>query len=113
MWDGTILGVRIEGETDYSYADLKGEKGDRGSKGDKGDPGPRGDKGEKGDIGPRGLRGDPGPPGKDGSDAEVTQANVISAIGYMPVSKAGDTMTGDLSLTGSTIMHSILNRIIG
>ncbi len=86
VWDGTRLGVRLEGETAYSYADLKGEKGDRGSKGDKGDP---------------------GPPGKDGSDAEVTQANVISAIGYMPVSKAGDTMTGDLSLTSSTIMHSI------
>lgn len=27
-WDGTKLGVRVEGETEYIYVDLKGETGD-------------------------------------------------------------------------------------
>ena len=29
-WNGTQLGVRQEGEIDYSYVDLKGQKGDTG-----------------------------------------------------------------------------------
>jgi len=33
IWDGTKLGIRLEGETEYQYVDL------RGAKGDKGDPG--------------------------------------------------------------------------
>lgn len=107
VWDGTRLGVRLEGETAYRYVDLQGEKGAPGPKGDKGDPGPKGDKGDKGDIGPRGPQGEQGPPGKDGSDAEVTHSNVIEAIGYTPVSKAGDTLAGSLSLVGSNIMHTI------
>ena len=32
-WDGTQLGVRIEGETDYTYVNLKGDKGDIGNTG--------------------------------------------------------------------------------
>lgn len=103
VWDGTRLGIRLEGETAYQYVDLKGDKGAPGPKGDKGDPGPKGDKGDKGDIGPRGPQGELGPPGKDGSDAEVTQANVISAIGYAPVNKAGDTMTGTLVVDGKNL----------
>lgn len=35
-WNGTQLGIRTEGSTEYTYVDLKGNKGD---KGDKGDPG--------------------------------------------------------------------------
>lgn len=35
-WNGTQLGIRTEGSTEYIYVDLKGNKGD---KGDKGDPG--------------------------------------------------------------------------
>lgn len=30
-WNGTQLGVRVEGTTEYVYVDLKGEKGDPGS----------------------------------------------------------------------------------
>lgn len=30
-WDGTKLGVRQEGQTDYQYVDLKGDKGDQGN----------------------------------------------------------------------------------
>lgn len=29
-WDGTRLGVRVEGQTNYQYVDLKGEPGDNG-----------------------------------------------------------------------------------
>lgn len=38
-WDGTKLGVRQEGQTDYVYVDLIGPEGRQGEKGDKGDPG--------------------------------------------------------------------------
>ncbi len=105
-WQNTFLGVKREDETQYTYTDLKGPKGD------KGDVGPKGDKGDKGDTGVQGLpgeRGEQGPPGEKGdkgdagakgepgSDAEVTQQNVLAAIGYTPVNKAGDTVTGNLS----------------
>ena len=39
LWDGTKLGVRVEGELTYQYVDLQGPKGERGVKGDKGDKG--------------------------------------------------------------------------
>jgi hypothetical protein len=35
-WNGTQLGIRIEGETTYQYVDLKGEKGDKGDNGEDG-----------------------------------------------------------------------------
>ena len=35
-WNGTQLGIRIEGETDYTYVNLKGDKGDKGDTGDTG-----------------------------------------------------------------------------
>lgn len=31
IWDGTRLGIKQEGETTYTYVDLKGEKGDAGT----------------------------------------------------------------------------------
>ncbi|WP_462427656.1 hypothetical protein [Fusobacterium varium] len=85
QWEGTRLGVRVEGETEYQYSnDLKGEKGDRGDIGpgnilsigkvEKGeDPQviiegespeqvlnfvlPKGDKGETGEKGEQGEKG--------------------------------------------------------
>lgn len=33
-WDGTKLGVRVEGQTQYVYVQLKGEKGDKGDTGE-------------------------------------------------------------------------------
>lgn len=33
QWEGTRLGVRVEGETTYTYTELKGEKGDKGDTG--------------------------------------------------------------------------------
>ena len=62
-WQGTSLGIRKEGESTYSYTDLKGNKGDKGDpglqgpKGDKGDPGLKGSKGDKGDKGDKGNNG--------------------------------------------------------
>ena len=32
-WNGTQLGIRVEGETTYTYTELKGEKGDKGDTG--------------------------------------------------------------------------------
>ena len=83
-WNGTELGIRVEGETAYNYVNLKGEKGEtgprgiqgpKGEKGDKGDVGPAGaqgiqgvagPKGDKGDIGATGPKGDKGPAGPQG-----------------------------------------------
>ena len=30
-WEGTYLGIRVEGQTDYQYVNLKGDKGDAGA----------------------------------------------------------------------------------
>lgn len=108
-WQGTALGVKRENETEYGYSDLQGPQGEQGLKGDKGDkgdrgeqgpPGAKGDKGDKGDVGPKGDKGDPGPPG---SDAEVTEQNVLTAIGYTPVNKDGDIITGTLIVDGKNL----------
>ena len=36
-WLGTQLGIRREGDTEFVYVDLKGERGERGEKGDSGE----------------------------------------------------------------------------
>lgn len=46
-WDGTRLGVRQEGDDDYEYVDLQGERGQRGEKGT-GEEGPQGPAGKDG-----------------------------------------------------------------
>lgn len=94
-WKGTQLGVKVEGETNYKYVDLKGErgknieftwrgtelgvriegqtsyqyvnlKGDKGEKGDQGIQGIQGPKGEKGDQGIQGIQGPKGDVGPQG-----------------------------------------------
>lgn len=85
QWEGTRLGVRVEGETEYQYSnDLKGEKGDRGDigpgnilsigtveKGEQAQVTINGEspeqvlnfvlpKGDKGDIGDKGEQGEQG-----------------------------------------------------
>lgn len=49
------------------------------------------------------LRGPKGDKGDPGSDANVTYENVTNALGYTPVNKAGDTMTGDLKVDGNIV----------
>lgn len=85
QWEGTRLGVRVEGETEYQYSnDLKGEKGDRGDigpgnilsigtveKGEQAQVTINGEspeqvlnfvlpKGDKGDVGEKGEQGEQG-----------------------------------------------------
>lgn len=50
-WNGTQLGVRVQGDTSYSYVNLKGATGSTGltgPPGPAGEPGPPGEKGETG-----------------------------------------------------------------
>ena len=44
-WDGTSLGVRVEGEEEFEYVDLQGPEGPQGEQGEQG---PQGEKGEDG-----------------------------------------------------------------
>lgn len=103
---------------------IQGELGPQGERGPIGLTGPKGDdgytpvkgvdyfdgeKGDKGDTGPTGLtgpKGDKGEPGADGSDAQVTTANVINAIGYTPVNKAGDTLNGSYTGNGKLFLKN-------
>ena len=73
VWNGTQLGVRKEGETEYVYVDLKGDKGDQGIQGERGPEGPKGPKGDKGDTGPRGPQGEIGPKGDKGEQGPMGQ----------------------------------------
>lgn len=66
-WNGTKLGIRQQGEAEYSFMDL---------------------------LGPRGIQGIPGKvgsPGKDGTDATVTKGKVVEVLGYTPLEKVSWT----------------------
>jgi hypothetical protein len=41
-WQGTQLGIKVEGESSFTYVDLQGTKGDKGEQGLKGDTGATG-----------------------------------------------------------------------
>ena len=56
-WDGTRLGVRIEGSETFIYSDLIGPQGETGEKGADGATGPEGPQGEQGLRGPTGENG--------------------------------------------------------
>lgn len=64
-WDGTKLGVRVEGDEEYQYVDLRGPQGEQGPKGDKGDPGERGPE---------------GPAGADGFPSEEEWNNLVARV---------------------------------
>lgn len=71
-WQGTRLGVRLQGESEFNYVDLKGEIGERGIQGvpgQKGETGERGLPGIKGDIGEQGAPGERGLQGEQGKSA--------------------------------------------
>jgi hypothetical protein len=102
-WNGTQLGIRIEGETTYQYVNLKGDKGEKGEDGEQGIQGLAGKNLEfnwngtqlgvrqegqssyqyvnlKGDTGEKGEKGEPG-------DIEnLTSQHVTTALGYIPIS---------------------------
>ena len=71
-WNGTQLGVRVEGQTDYQYVDLKGPQGERGPQGEQGPPGPQGEQGPQGPQGEKGEKGDKGEKGEPGKSLEFT-----------------------------------------
>lgn len=124
-WKGTQLGVRVEGETNYKYVDLKGErgknieftwkgtelgvriegqtsyqyvnlKGDKGDKGEQGIQGIQGIQGPKGATGPQGPKGDTGATGPAGPQGPRGATGATGAIGPVgPPGPKGDT--GDLT----------------
>lgn len=73
IWSGTSLGIREEGQSDYSYSDLKGEQGIQGLQGEQGIQGIQGIKGDKGDKGDAGLKGDKGDKGDTGSAFAISK----------------------------------------
>ncbi len=68
----------------------EGRPGRDGMDGKDGAPGAKGDTGDKGDPGEQGPKGDPG------SDANVTAANIETALGYVPVK--------DVQVAGTSVL---------
>lgn len=69
IWNGTQLGVRQQGQTNYIFSNLQGPQGIKGDTGLQGPQGTQGVQGPKGDIGtqgPQGPKGDVGPMGPAG-----------------------------------------------
>ena len=106
-WQGTSLGVRKEGESTYSYTNLKGDKGDQGDKGDTGSQGPKGDKGDpglqgpqgdKGDTGSQGPKGDKGDNGKSAYDVAVENGYVGDASSWVASLKGDKGDPGDIPM---------------
>ena len=106
-WQGTSLGVRKEGESTYSYTNLKGDKGDQGDKGDTGSQGPKGDKGDpglqgpqgdKGDTGSQGPKGDKGDNGKSAYDVAVENGYVGTETSWVASLKGDKGDPGDIPM---------------
>lgn len=85
-WEGTQLGIRVEGEANYTYVDLRGEQGIQGATGATGATGPQGLKGDKGDKGDQGIQGLQGPQGIQGPPVGVLIEPTPLATEPAPVS---------------------------
>lgn len=97
-----------KGDTGPAGADgAKGEKGDTGETGPQGPQGPQGIQGPKGEKGDKGDKGDTGEQGPAGSDANVTAANIKSALGYDPAKQSEvDSLSEEIANhTGNTGLH--------
>lgn len=89
-----------------------GATGPQGPAGNTGPQGPAGTDGAQGPQGPQGVKGDTGPQGPQGpagSDASVTQANIISALGYEPANAATLTALQNQVNTLSTLVNNIVS----
>ena len=130
-WRGTELGVKVEGEIDYTYADLrgpKGEKGDKGIQGIQGIQGPVGPKGEKGEqgiqgpkgdkgiqgiqgiqgpVGPKGEKGDKGDKGDTGATGTTAWTGITGKPTVFP--PAAGTITGNLTITENNVVNGSLS----
>ena len=88
-WQGTSLGVRKEGESTYSYTNLKG---------DKGDPGLQGPQGDKGDTGSQGPKGDKGDNGKSAYEVAVENGYVGTESSWVASLKGDKGDPGDIPM---------------
>lgn len=77
-WNGTKLGIKTEGQEEYTYIDLKGDKGDKGDQGVKGEQGDKGEKGDRGEQGEQGIQGDKGEKGIGIQDIILTDGNHLA-----------------------------------
>ena len=92
VWNGTQLGIRIEGQANYVYVDLKGDTGATGATGPQGE---RGLQGERGETGAKGDKGDTGNTGATGNGiASVARTSGTGA--------PGTTDTYTITFTDST-----------
>ena len=92
LWNGTQLGIRIEGDAAYTYVDLKGEQGIQGIQGVKGDTGDTGPQGIQGEQGIQGVKGDTGDTGN----------GIASVVRTSGTGAAGTTDTYTITFTDST-----------
>ncbi len=111
-WQGTQLGVRYEGQINYTYIDLKGAKGDKGDKGDPGAPGVPGNDGNdgasiKGDIGPPGPQGPIGPDGRSAYQVWLDNGNSGTVAQYLSSLKGVKGDTGPTGADASFIHNEI------
>ena len=92
VWNGTQLGIRIEGQTEYVYVDLQGVQGEIGLTGAKGEIGLTG---AKGDTGSTGATGNTGATGATGN-------GIASVVLLSGTHAAGTTDTYRITFTNAT-----------
>lgn len=80
-WNGTELGVRLEGDAAFTYVDLVGPQGVQGEQGERGETGADGMQGPQGLQGNPGIQGETGPKGDTGDRGERGPAGVDGATG--------------------------------
>ncbi|WP_306819738.1 collagen-like protein [Metaclostridioides mangenotii] len=105
-WQDTKLGVRIEGQVEYRYTDLRGPEGPQGKQGDTGPQGKQGDtgpQGKQGDTGPQGQKGDPGPKGDTGENGKgLDIVDVFESTDQLPTDLTNENF-GDCYLVGKDL----------
>ena len=92
VWNGTQLGIRIEGQANYVYVDLKGDTGATGA------TGPQGERGLQGEQGATGAKGDKGDTGNTGA----TGNGIASVARTSGTGAAGTTDTYTITFTDNT-----------
>ena len=92
VWNGTQLGIRIEGQANYVYVDLKGDTGATGA------TGPQGIQGIQGVQGETGAKGDKGDTGNTGA----TGNGIASVARTSGTGAPGTTDTYTITFTDST-----------
>jgi hypothetical protein len=130
-WDNTRLGIRVQGDTAYTYVDLQGPpgpqgiqglKGDKGAKGNTGAIGPqgiqglKGDKGDTGAIGPQGIQGLKGDKGDKGDTGAIGPQGIQGNTGAIgPQGEPGPADWNALPLVNSSqqFEHAFTQRFKG